>query len=218
MNNKILARIVAVVLAVMMLGTVSFAAEAGLADGVITSTFGEDADYTNQTTKTMLAYKAATADAGLTNDNQIIAIAQGADDAVLSVDVAAVDTDYVKVVYGGNNGVTRTATIDLRTSVDMETITSFTVENVEVDGTTFTNVIKVTFTFEGVEDKTINEVGVKFYGAHDGNKYTKGAKVSDTANIAGGGSVDYEAYLFGVTAEDIEADELIAVPYVNFAE
>ncbi len=214
MNNKIFARIVAVVLAVMMLGTVSFAAE--LTDGKITSDFASDADYANQTTKTMLAYKAATADAGLTSDNQIIAIAQGNDAAVLSVPVAGVDTDYIKVVYGGIDGVTRTATIDLRTSVDMEALTSLTLSEVEVDGKTFTNVIKVEFTFEGVEGKTINKVGVKFKGAMVNDAYTKGAEVFDTANIAGGGSFDYTAYLFGVPADEVEG--IIAVPYVNFAE
>ncbi len=215
MNNKILARIVAVVLAVMMLGTVSFAAE--LADGKITSDFAEDAAYAEQTTKTMLAYKAATEGAGLTSDDQIIAVAQGGDE-VLSVDVAAVDTPFVKVVYGGIDGITRTATIDLRTTADMEAITSFTVSEVEFDGKTFSNVIKVEIEFVGVEGKTINEVGVKFQGAHDGTNYTKGAIVSDTANIAGGGSLEYTAYLFGITADDVEADALIAVPYVNFAQ
>ena len=213
MNNKILARIVAVVLAVMMLGTVSFAAE--LTDGNITSDFASDADYAAQTTKTMLAYKAATADAGLTNDNQIIAIAQGGDD-VLNVPVAAVETDYIKVVYGGNNGVTKTATIDLRTSVDYDALTSLTIENVTVGENTFTNVIKVTYTFNAVAGKTINKVGVKFKGALVGESYTKGADVSDDVNITGDGSVDYEAYLFGVPADEVEG--IIAVPYVNFAE
>ena len=236
MNNKVLARIVAAALAVMMLGTLAFADNtAEYEDGTITST--TDAAYGAQTIFTLLAYKADSETDTEFVDADIIAIEQSiniADIKDIEIDPAKVDTRYIKVLYGGKEGVTKSATIDLLTSEDLTAITISALtegqghgdyvfdiedENGELVPTTFQNVVKVVCSFAPKAGKTITKIGVKFQGYTAGTENKMGYKFEKDVNIAGSGvGIDYTAYLFGVPEADVTnaAYPMVAVPFIEY--
>lgn len=103
MNNKILARLIAAVMAIAMLGTVSFAA--ALTDDVLDVTADTAEAYAGNTgVKTLLAYVADAADADPAAED-IIAIVQNDDGAVptkIDIDKDKLTKDYLVVRFGGN--------------------------------------------------------------------------------------------------------------------
>ncbi len=232
MNNKVLARIVAAVLAVMMLGTFAFAAT--YTGGTITST---DEDVTEaQTIYTLLAYKADSVNDTEFTDADIIAIEQSTDLAKIksiTVDPAKVGTGFIKVLYGGKEGLTKDATIALPSDAEIEEIEisalgeGFGHGNYVFGEQEFSNVVKVEFTVAGIEGKTITNVGVEFKGeaVEDvidpateeviiaaGTK--TGNKVEKEVEVAGGASVTFTAYLFGVPA--LDAENMVAAPFAQY--
>ncbi len=104
MNNKILARLIAAVMAIAMLGTVSFAAS--LTDDVLDVTADTDAAYAdNNGVKTLLAYVAESASAEPAAED-IVAIVQNDDGAApttIKIDPAKIaENEYLVVRFGGN--------------------------------------------------------------------------------------------------------------------
>jgi hypothetical protein len=199
MNNKILARVVAVVLSVMMLGTVAFAAPV-LNDGFggfTDAEYGDGAAYGTQ--KTMVAFKAADENATApASADDILAIGQGSDlnPASVTFDADKVpSTGYVIVAYGGDNG-----SLPVRTALEVATIVPDT-EGAKItataksifaaDGVTFVrNAIEVTATLTATG--TATEVGYKANVAGS-SKVNEIKKDISGTTIEGGGSVTFNS-------------------------
>ena len=216
MNNKILARVVAVVLSVMMLGTVAFAAPvlnedaAGFTDAAYdSSAFG--------TQKTMIAFTAASADATApASANDILAIGQGSDLNPATVTFAAAKvpaSGYVIVAYGGDNGtVVRTplAVTSLPTGAEGAKVTATAKSIFAADGVTFVrNAIEVNATFPAAE-ATVTEVGYKANVAGS-NKVNEIKKDIQTA-IEGEGTISFNLLMVGVPA----STTMEFVPYIKY--
>ena len=117
MNNKILARLIAAVMAVAMLGTVSFAASLTsneTANATLDVTADIDAAYAGygaSDVKTFIAYAAVDAAADPAAED-IIAIVQDSDvPATFEIDPAKIDDNKVLVVRFGGNGTATDKTI-----------------------------------------------------------------------------------------------------------
>lgn len=141
MNNKILARLIAAVMAIAMLGTVSFAASlTSDVDANVTLDVTADTDKAyegNNGVKTFIAYVADTADANPEAED-ILAIVQNDDGAVpttFDIDKDKLKKNYLVVRFGGNGtAVDKTIAFagdDGEISFDDE---------IEVGGSTYTDV------------------------------------------------------------------------------
>ena len=134
MNNKMLARIFAAVMAIAMLGTISFAASISGNEIIVGAPEG---GYAKQTQKTVVAYYAATEDAvAPAAPEDIIAICQ-ADNSAEMPETIKIDTTkdttaerkYLIVRYGGSSEAATSYAIDLTTnSAEVEVAPSYDVE------------------------------------------------------------------------------------------
>ncbi len=217
MNNKILARVVAVVLSVMMLGTVAFAAPTLNKDGEtvtgVTNDFGE----TNfGTQKTLIAFKAANKnDTAPASADDILAIDQGASlEPTISFSASRVPEDgYIIIAYGGDSGTV------VRTPLAVASIKDWEGEKIEItataktiiapDGTKIRNVIEVNATFPAAE-ATVTEVGYKANVA--GSSKINEIKRDLATTIEGDGSVSFNLLMVGVP----EGTKMEFVPYIKY--
>ncbi len=213
MNNKILARVVALVLAVMMLGTVSFAADKALTPAA------PDADgYAAQATKTVLAFATNDDDATAPAANaDIVAVIQDANaPATITIDDSKIaGKNYVVVLFGGTDGVTDRAVIDVSTGATLEAIVVS--RSITIDGQEYTNVAAAKFSFAVPTGKTAASYGLKFnsYNA-EGVAVGNEKEFKSTTPVSGGGSVNFGAVVFGVPATGLAGTSIKAVPFVNY--
>ena len=215
MNNKILARVVAVVLSVMMLGTVAFAAP------VLNEGFGgfTDAAYDGSafgTQKTMIAFKAADENATApASADDILAIGQGSDLNPASVTFAAskVPADgYVVVAYGGDSStVVRTplAVSSLPTGAEGAKVELTAKTIIAPDGTVIKNVIEVNAEFPAAE-ATVKEVGYK--ANVKGSSNINEIKKNISTLVEGEGAITFNLLMVGVPADKT----LEFVPYIKY--
>lgn len=216
MNNKILARVVAVVLSVMMLGTVAFAAP------VLNEGFGgfEDEAYDGTafgTQKTMIAFKAADQNATApASADDILAIGQGSDLNPASVSFAASkvpSAGYVIVAYGGDAAAapTRTALAvsSLPEGAEGAKVTATAKTIIASDGTVIKNVIEVNAEFPAAE-ATVTEVGYKANVAGSA-KINEIVKTVNTL-VEGQGAITFNLLMVGVPSDKT----LEFVPYIKY--
>ena len=216
MNNKILARVVAVVLSVMMLGTVAFAAPV-LNDGFggfTDAEYGDGAAYGTQ--KTMIAFKADSKDATApASADDILAIGQGSDLNPASVTFAASkvpSTGWVIVAYGGDSStVVRTplAVSSLPTGAEGTKVTATAKTIIAPDGTVIKNVIEVNAEFPAAE-ATVTEVGYKanVVGSAKINEIVKEVNTL----VEGEGAITFNLLMVGVPSDKT----LEFVPYIKY--
>ena len=126
MNNKILARLIAAVMAVAMLGTVSFAAS--LTNDVLDVTADTDSAYAGygaSDVKTFIAYATDDAEADPAAED-IVAIVQNDNGAVpteFKIDPAKLnDKDYLVVRFGGNGEAAADKTISFVANAGVVTV------------------------------------------------------------------------------------------------
>lgn len=215
MNNKILARVVAVVLSVMMLGTVAFAAP------VLNEGFGgfTDAAYDGSafgTQKTMIAFKAADENATApASADDILAIGQGSDLNPASVTFAAskVPADgYVVVAYGGDTGTVNRVALEVSSlpeGAEGTMVTATAKAIIAPDGTVIKNVIEVNAEFPATE-ATVTEVGYK--ASKVGGSTVHEIKKTLETTIEGGGTVSFNLLMVGVPADTT----MQFVPYIKY--
>ncbi len=206
MNNKILARVVALVLAVMMLGTVSFAATLGVDSG----------DAADQATKTVLAF--ATDDALLnapaSNDDIIAVMQQDAEVTEIAIDEAKVaDKKYVVVLFGGSDGKTSKAVI---TKVADVVLNKVIVKKEYVnDYKKYTNVAYAQMSFDATAVTT--SYGIRF-NSFDANGLPVGnpIDVEGKTQMSGAGTINFGALVLAVPYDTMEGASVVATPYVNY--
>ena len=204
MNNKILARLVAAVMAIAMLGTVSFAATISsvkvdtTTDTVLNVANDTDAAYADNTgVKTLMAFAADTANAEPAAAD-IIALVQNDDataPASIKIDAAKlVGKHYVIVRFGGNGSVAkRVICLDGTAVTPKDTIT--------VDGAEFTDVAYFTANID-------TEGTVKNYGFKIANKKATGTYnyiMSDDVKEIQGTGFSYGFLVVGVEGADWDA-------------
>ena len=186
--NKLMARIVAVVLAVMMLGTVSFAANPTL-----------NAEKDTITTDAT-AHQTIKATAGST----IIALYQGGSlPEKIKINPAKIGSNKtITVEYGGGTGGYVTQTVDVPadaeedTPVDVDVKTTYTTQDGE---TTYKDVAHVSKEFSVEDGKLAKEVGYVLTvsgGKNDGKSQTFSREV----NLSGNGTFKYDIVFLGVPA------------------
>lgn len=205
--NKLMARIFAVVMVVVMLGTVSFAA-------TLTDYAAPDAEgYAAQATKTVLAFATNTANATAPADGDvIIAIEQVNGDAptTLNIDEKKIEgKNYIAIIFSGTNGVKDYAYIDNRDK-DV-TVGTVTIEDsyTAADGTVYENVAIASFSFNADADRKVVEYGFRF--KKDGGS-GEGAELKQAVNATMNGAVAFSAAIVAVP-EDVT---LIATPYILY--
>lgn len=212
--NKFMVRLFAVVLSVMMLGTVAFAATAELDGSAIAGSEFEEG-YTDNTVKTVLAYKATSADDTTYTAEDIIALDQAADVASIAINEADVDdAAFIVVLYGGNAGITDKAVINLSGVEEFEVIECAT-EITLVDGPytkTYTNVAVAKKTFAVPAGKTVTEYGVNWVRNGILTDY-KASTVTETL-FEGAGNLDFGVVMYGVPSDVVIA----AKPFITFAD
>ncbi len=221
--NKLMARIFAVVMVVVMLGTVSFAAEytvdSSYASGVITT---NKADDEAQATETVLAFATKNASAtapDTANGDVIIAIEQDTKaPETINIDTKKIEgLDYIIVVFSGTAGTPTYARIDNRAkdvTLTNLTVSGATAGTIEVNGQKYSNVVKASFT--GVAAG--NDRKVKAYGAYfkrtDAAEGVNGVenliKTDITAEIKG--TFDFSVAIVGAPAEAVFS----ATPYISY--
>ena len=205
MNNKILARLVAAVMAIAMLGTVSFAATISsvkvdaTTDTVLNVANDTDAAYAgNAGVKTLMAFAADTADAEPAAAD-IIALVQNDDaTAPASIKIDAdklVAKDYVIVRFGGNGSVAdRVICLDGTTVTPEDTIT--------VDGAEFTDVAYFTASIDA--EGTVKNYGFKIANKNGATGDFNYIMSDDVEEIEGTG-FSYGFLVVGVEGADWDA-------------
>lgn len=222
MNNKTLARVMACIMAVAMLGTVAFA-DAVTGDKEVLKPNSYIAD---QSVNTLLAFAADSAAAGIDyaveNPGKILAIAQDAADIssilIDSTKIAETDT-HVIVLYGGKEANAATSIAIPLTLVDVEigeatdALKSITLDSATF-GTevTYTDLIAAEYTFTAEQVNNFRVLGAKFTrtGAAGAESVTVTEDVP--AVFSGEGSVTLTVGLTGVPTADQEAYKFTAVP------
>ncbi len=206
MNNRMLARIVAAVMAIAMLGSISFAAS--ISGDVISVGKTTDA-YKAQTQKTAVAYFAAAADAEPAAAD-IIAIYQADGVAAQLPESIKIDTtketsstrNYLVVKYGGSSEAAQTFAIDLETyAKEVAVADTYTIDY----GTwtkKFSNVAAFTETINLNTGQTVESYGFKLWknGGADTSETKPLYFTRDTA-FEGGGE-----YSFGVVMVAVPSD------------
>lgn len=212
--NKLLARIVAVCMAVAMLGTVSFAASM-YSDGAITPDDVKE-EVTVQATKTVLAFVSETATATAPAENSdIIAIVQDISiPATISIDKSKIGANdkYIIVLFGGSDGETDSAAIALDATTELATITvknEITFGEGE-DAVTYQNVVYGDFSYTPTAGKTITEMGIRFESSK--SESTPHDVTKDISSVTGTGEITFSALIIGVPAE--AQSRVTATPYV----
>lgn len=206
MNNKILARVVAAVMAVMMLGTVSFAAS--LSGNALTTDVPAGYEDDNNATKTVMAFFADSADATEPASNDAIIVLDqytGATETSFTIDAAKQgENTHVIVLYGGDNSATaKRAVIALATEpTSGEKDVTVTVKNsIVIDDKEYTDVLLITGAFTPVEGETVSEYGFNFT-----NNEGKSLNMAGTTYVAGTGAFKYSAIMFGVAENYITSN------------
>ncbi len=233
MKNKFIAGAVAAVMAVTMLGSVSFAAAADM--NVIAPE--ADSGYAAQTTKTILAFatdNAAAVAPDIACGDVIVAVEQRSDvPKSIKIDHDKLTgKKFVVVRYGGSTPVNDTVIIPLVSEGDEDVnLTALTVDdNVTVDGTTYTNVATATFTYRNNTDatQTITKCGVVFTSSTENSSaatVATGATDAISVGVEVGGTFTYEAVVLAVpykgaesndTGEEVELSKLSATPFIEF--
>lgn len=194
MNNKILARIVAAVMAVTMLGTVSFA-ELQNTTNVNPSEYetGSTADALNaQTTRTVLAVKTTNATtypnlASISDDDildvqQLTGTAGNAYNATLNIDETRLgETRYVAVYFGGNNGVVGKTIIEAKASAKSPVLKKIDVfTDITIGDKKYTNLVGATYEYTAQAAETVTRWGIKL------GKYTTDEDANETVAAESG--------------------------------
>ena len=221
-----MARIVAVVMAIALLGTVSFAAsyDSGLVKPGVEANEAEA-----QETVLVFATKTAKDQAYTVGDDKIIGIAQDTD-VPEEIPVNAADLtgyDYITIAYGGSDGTVDYAYIDIRGNVGLTTVVA--AREVEIDGVIYENVAYAKFKMTA--DGTITKYGIKFNSYDENGAVVAGAVEKDfsvTTTIVANGEIEFGAIVLGVPYEaytDEEGNEVPAIkgtikatPYVVYAQ
>lgn len=193
--NKLMARIVAVVLAVMMLGTVSFAAPTATKDAITTDVAAQ-AMYTVKATaggEIIAMYQSTTAPTSIAINPEKVKVGE-----------------TITVEYGGVSGAYASYPVVVTgediANEKVNVATTYTDKN----GLVYENVAvaKNTFTPAGVAKKVgfkLKAIGGEYTGANT-------VDLGETVTLSGGGSFSYEVILLavpaGVTVE--------ATPYVLY--
>lgn len=223
--NKLMARIFAVVMVVVMLGTVSFAA-------ALTDFAAPDAtDYGTQTVKTVLAFATDDKNAqapNVENGDVIIAIDQlvGNVPTTIAVDDNLNNKDYVVIVFSGDKGIKDYALIDNRAKdvTLTELVVTANSATIEVNGQTYSNVVVASFSTTAAKEDGRK---VKAYGAYfkqtDGDK--TGANTSLTVPEKGNlikytldeataytGNLEFSIAIVGAPANA----KFEATPYISY--
>lgn len=162
MNNKILARIVATIMAVMMLGTVSFAASlTGATADVSDATLAEG--YAGQDEKTFIAFCTGNQDDVDPTGKVIVALDQISNvptEFTIDTSKLAETDEYIVVLFGGTAGLTGKAVIEIPEAEEDQPVvnvsTASVFENILNDGTRkiYENVFYAKATTTGAEGKT----------------------------------------------------------------
>ena len=196
--NKLMARIVAVVLAVMMLGTVSFAAdvEATATENAIKATGLDEA-------QGMYTVKAKNA------NGEFIAMYQGTTAPTsIAIDPEKVEAgETITVEYGGVTGghVTQPVVVNGTEKFDVLVAKN----EIEVGGVTYTDVAWASKTFTPDTGKKTSKVGfnlVSSAGSADG------VDVEHTVAITGPGSVTFDVIILQVPV----GVTINATPYIVY--
>lgn len=198
MNNKIIARIVATVMAIAMLGSLSFAASLTGADLNLSDVPSTNANYANNGMKTVIAFYANTSNAETpASPADIIAIDQvnsGNAPTTFVIDTAKAAKDWVVVRYGGDAGQIAKASfaVPKTTEVAITPATTY-----EIGGKTYTNVAYFENTVTLADGKTLTNYGFKIKNnAVTGNENNIAGSLSE---ITGEGTWKYGVLLVGVT-------------------
>ena len=184
MNNKILARVVAVVMAVAMLGTVSFAADI-IADYDQISTINANA------TNTVLAYVADAEDEAVTDENIVAVVQKTGEITSIPVDAGKLTgKNYLIVKNGGLNEAGTAAAVNT-VAIPLASKGGVTVASIEIHDqlvvgeTTYKDALVVTWNIANTEGKTAKagKWGVKF------GKFT--GEDTDMETVSQGEIVDF---------------------------
>ncbi len=215
MNNKILARIVAAVMVVAMLGTVSFA-ENGIDKTNATVTAETDnSTITGLTTRTILAF----ANSGTTvpdeiDPDNILAVIQTSEAneyaGSFKYDASRIadGMDTVIVLFGGGEGEPEQVNIEIPADVKAPILTKINVYNtVEIGGKEYTNVVRAEYAYENTSGNVENiaSYGIKMgpYANDTTNTLEDGVQEADFAfgaktDLAAGATLKFSAILLGV--------------------
>lgn len=203
--NKLMARIVAVVMAIAMLGTVSFAASIDAEKNTISADNTADL-----TVETVLAFATNTVEAKTPGENDtIIAIDQAADvPSSFEIETSKIaGYDYIAIVFSGAGAdepeyayITIPDDETKLTAVDV--VRSFKAE----DGTVYENIVKATFTETPESGKTLKEYGIEFVQTGLGTEQTgvtltgKANRIPQPVTSAVSGAITFTAAIVGAPA------------------
>ncbi len=224
MNNKILARVMACVMAVAMLGTVAFA-DAVTGDKEVLKP-GSYID--GQSVNTLLAFAANSETADINyaveNPDKILAIAQGAADTSILIDSTKIaeDDTHVIVLYGGKEATNAAASVaipltlvDVELDKEEEFLTSITLDSAtfgtEVE---YTDLIAATYTFTPAEINNYRVLGAKFTRTPKTGGTAESVTITEDIPtvFSGEGDVTLTVGLTGVPTDDQTAYDFAAVP------
>jgi nucleoid-associated protein YgaU len=195
--NKLMARIVAVVLAVMMLGTVSFAATTAT-ENAITTDVAERAMYTVKATKADGTFLAMYQDAEAPGTIDIDANKVNPGD-IITVEYGGVENGYVKQEVQVSGEVEDVAVEVATEYFDEETNTKYT-------GAAVAN---KTFSANG---KVVSKVGYKLTATGKDGYTGKVNDFSKTVSLSGDGKFTFGVVLLGVPV----GVTVTAVPYIEY--
>ncbi len=228
MRNKFFGRSIAALVAVMMLGTVAFAADVVTGDKGALKPDGYQA---GQATHTLFAFGAESADADIAyaidNSAKIIAVEQSATTAPkISIDSSKLDgANYVIVYYSGDAATEAKRTV-IPVSDDAAVIIEIADEDV-IDSTDifteveledsetgekkkYTDLMAVTYTFSLENINAWGCVGAAFTQTESGDEYTIGT--TDIASLFDDNSDGNVEITFGFTGVTAEDGEFTAIP------
>ena len=203
--NKLMARIFAVVMVVVMLGTVSFAADLGT-DAITGVTAPTKEGYADQTTKTILAFATNTEEATApAAGDVIIAIDQlstGIPETIDIDDDKVAGKNFIAIVFSGTNGVKDYAYIDLREKDVKLQAVAVADTYTDANGVIYENIAKATFTATPEAGRTLVEYGIEFVqtageaGTFSGTPHRLGEEVTTAVN----GEITFTAAIIGAPA------------------
>lgn len=218
MNNKFIARVVSVVMAVAMLGTVCFAADA-LNYAKTEIIVDADSYVAAQNVNTVFAFAATSASATIadafanaTAMDHIVAIEQGAklSDIEIMAEKFTDGYNYLHIYYGGESGSVKKAVIPCA-AADVDnviidpaadvTITELTIADGANAGT-YTNLIAAEYTFTADEIAAFRSVGALF-NLKGQSKQNAMTVQFGAAEISGSGTYTAMVGFAGVPAEDL---------------
>ena len=210
MKNKFLASIIAGAMVVTMLGTVTFAADAVTGDKEV---FKPDSYITGQSTHTLFAFAADSADAtiedAIATPNKIIAIEQDADGAektAISIDSSKIgDSTHIIVYYGGDSETSEKAVIPVTgelTNVEIElgSYPEVVSKLPSETGAFYTDLLAVTYTFSPAQLDEWRVLNAVF--TEDSESYILEEGLNVAGLFSGEGEVDLTFGFTGVVGAD----------------